>query len=178
MYIVIKSVSTISKHGYKYIHRASLFSLALQVYLPKSHIDIHSVPADYMCWFKLENVSQLCLWYVGKAGVLEPNILYTESILPIVGVGGNNKPILYYCTAVCVCTSHVRRQNPAVSPHWAELFQCSHMVNISKNTHKHTRTHTISQWHIHAPFYPISVLDIRSASVLCVTQIWLQPLFD
>lgn len=47
-YYLLKSVQTIYKHKHchKYTQRTCLFSLALQVYLLNSQINIHSIPAD------------------------------------------------------------------------------------------------------------------------------------
>lgn len=93
-------------------------------------------------------------------------------------------PFSYFCMAVrnvCMCAwnkewsggEHVQqgftvpqvgRQSPVACPHWAELFQCSHMVNISKNTHKHAHLHSDTFMHTST-----SHTDIHSLPVCLVS---------
>ena len=93
-------------------------------------------------------------------------------------------PFSYFCMAVrnvCMCAwnkgwsggEHVQpgftvpqvgRQSPVACPHWAKLFQCSHMVNISRNTHKHTHLHSDTFMHTST-----SHTDIHSVPVCRVS---------
>lgn len=83
----------------------------------------------------------------GQAGVLQADVLYTESILPIVAVGGNNKPILILqhgpvrvCACVCAPLMSVdtvqRRVHTELSCSSAHIWQTSSRTRI--NTHTHT----------------------------------------
>lgn len=145
---------------YENTHTESVFIFSgLQVYLLQSHSNIRSIPTDYMCWFKLKTF-HFAVYVLSEKPECYHSTYCTGNQYFLLWSQWKQSPLLFMTTSFRICLRvracaervmegwrcgavvslcQIHKQSPVARPCWAELFQCSHMVNISKNMQKHTQ---------------------------------------